>query len=109
MALTNFRSAYLPYCLHRISGNLYAILNREYKPVGQVESDLADYTKHAVKLNRVGPALASKLSFKGSNDVENIYLYNDSCCPDRSDNDGRNYFARLSLLMRLRVEPQIPT
>jgi hypothetical protein len=103
MNLPEFRSAFLPYCLIRIKPGWYAVVHREYKPLGQTSDEWVDYSKHAVRIKGIGPAMAKRLSAKGDPDLERIYLYNDGCIPTRNVEASKDYFRRLDILARLQL------
>ncbi len=103
MALNDFRAVFLPYCVERQPDGRYAILNREYKPVGFWTKEHIDYEKYPVlvKLKGFTPALASKLSVNGSRDVARVFLYNDASNPVRSRANMQAYLAKIERLAKL--------
>jgi hypothetical protein len=105
MALGHFRNVYLPYCLQRVSGGDYIVLNREYKPIGQCTEDVVEYATHRMKFLGLGPKLATKISCRASPDLDVIYLYDDGCQPEADVKALKQYFARLALLLKLKVTP----
>lgn len=108
LGLDDFRSIYLPYCLKKQKDNSYAVLNRQYKPVGFNTDDVIDYNDYPVttKFKGISPSLAKKLSYDGSDDTESIYLYNDGCNPINSKVDMDVYMKKLTLLAKLKVHTQ---
>jgi len=105
MALNIFRNVCLPYCLKRVSDKEYAVLNRDYKRLGQCTQDYVDYDEIRLKVDGLGPKLAAQISYKGSSNLDVIYLYNDGCQPEASAANMKAYFKRLDLLMSLKVSP----
>lgn len=103
MYMHDVRSAFLPYCLIRTKPGHYAVLNREYKPLGQITDKWADYSQHSVRIKGIGPAMAKRLSAKGDPDLERIYFYNDGCIPTRNAEAAKSYFKRLAILARLQL------
>ncbi len=104
MALGDFRAVFFPYCLSRQKDGRYAVLNREYKPVGFFTRDWITYEKYPVLVKlKITKALAKKLSDKGEDGIEEIFLYNDATSPLRSKVNMAAYLAKLSLLAKLRV------
>ena len=103
--LDNFTAVFMPYCLEQQPDGKYAVLNREYKPVGFNTCEWIDYDEYpvCVKLKGVDPAKAMKLSCKGSENTEHIQLYNDSCNPHDGAGELSAYLERLGLLMKLKV------
>jgi hypothetical protein len=108
--LSDFRSVFLPYCLMKQKDGRYAVLNREYKPVGFWTREHVEYADHPVLVQmRITPKQASKLSYKGSDDVDAIYLYNDGCIPTSSQTAMTAYLERLDRLMRYKIKGTAPS
>jgi hypothetical protein len=106
MPLGDFRSIYMPYCLQKQEDGSYAVLNREYKPVGFNTDDFIKYEEHPVttSFKGIGPGVAKKLSYKGSDSTDIIYLYNDGCVPVHSTSNMNAYLKRLAILAKLSVK-----
>ena len=51
--------------------------------------------------------MARKLSYKGSEDTDCIYLYNDGCNPCYGPEEMEAYLEKLSLLGKLRISEEI--
>lgn len=109
MSFGTFNAVYMPYCLQRQEDDRYAVLNREYKPVGFITRDWVNYDDYPVcaKIKGIGPALARKLSYNGSDDVDCIYLYNDGCNPCSGAEEMAAYIRRLTLAVNLRIDEEI--
>lgn len=104
MALGDFRAVFFPYCLSREKDGRYVVLNREYKPVGFFTRTFVTYEEHPVLVKlKITKAIAKKLSGKGEDDVEKIFLYSDATNPVRSKANMSAYLAKLELLAKLRV------
>jgi len=105
MPLGDFRSVFMPYCIMKQPDGRYAVLNREYKPVGIYTRDFVIYEDHPVlvKFKGLTKTKAAKISFDGSESVDRIYLYNDGCVPTHTKKDMQAYLARLELLAKLAV------
>ena len=88
----------------------YVVLNREYKPIGFRTREHVDYQAYpiAVRFKGLTKATARKLSYKGSEDLERIALYNDGCIPTKSAANMEAYLARLALLAELEIEEDAP-
>jgi len=71
---------FFPYCLKMQPDGRYAVLNREYKPVGFIPYGFVRYSDYPVciEIKAIGPSTARKLSYDGSEDTEQIYLYSTS-------------------------------
>lgn len=105
MALNDFTSVFLPYCIEKQPDGRYLVLNREYKPVGFKTREHIEYEKYPiyVELKGLGSATAAKLSCNGDSSTDKIYLYNDGCVPTKSAEHMENYLKRLEILAKLKV------
>lgn len=105
MALGDFRAVFFPYCLKRQDDGRYAILNREYKPVGFFTPDWINYPDYPVlvKLKGLTQAVAAKLSISEETQLETIFLYSDATNPINSKENMRTYFSKLEILAKLTV------
>lgn len=99
------RRIYMPYALLRVVDDppRYVIVNRHYKPLGQVSKQFVDYHAHAVYLRGLTPRVAVKLSYDQNPNLKSIYLYNDLCAPTRSVVHMQAYLERLAVLARIRL------
>jgi hypothetical protein len=100
--LTDFRGVYFPYCLHK-EGDGWVVLNRLYKPVGQLSDQHANYPDFAVPL-KISKALAVKMQHDGQPEPDRIYLYDDASSPVRSKANWEAYADRLRLLAKLEMK-----
>ncbi|SFM56396.1 hypothetical protein [Nitrosomonas communis] len=109
MSRKDFRAVYLPYCIDRMKDGKYVVLNRTYKPLGFITSDILEYQAYPIsaEIQGITPTVAAKLSWKGDSNVERIYLYNDGCIPTESDANMDAYLDRLKILAKLKLKPQI--
>lgn len=100
---SKFWKIFLPYCIQRQNNGTYVLLNRKYKPLGFHTDEWVNYSDYPIAFKaRITPQLASKISFNGNQDVDNIYLYNDACTFGRSNNNAQvKYFYRLALLLHI--------
>ena len=105
MSLGVFRSIFMPYCIQKQLDGRYAVLNRKYKPVGFHTADHLAYEEYPilVKFKGLTKAKAAKISFNGSNNVDEIYLYNDGCVPTHTKQDMQAYLTRLEVLANLTI------
>ncbi|HWR76613.1 MAG TPA: hypothetical protein VN283_05310 [Thiobacillus sp.] len=108
MPLGDFRSVFMPYCLRKQEDGRYVVLNREYKPVGFFTHSHVKYDEYpvAVQLEGIGPATAAKLSWKGDDNPDEIFLYNDGCVPTHSAKNMDTYLAKLQILAKLKIKEQ---
>ena len=108
MPLNSFQSVYLPYCLLQQPDGRYAILNREYKPLGFRTKAHVNYEDFPVLVEFKGltKKLASQISCNGSDTTAQIFLYDDSSVPISSTSDMNSYLRRLGLLAKLDVIEQ---
>jgi hypothetical protein len=108
--LGDVRSVFMPYCVVKQPDGKYAILNREYKPVGFFTKKFIKYEEYpvTVTLKGLGPATARKLSWSSDDNLDRIYLYNDGCVPTQSDKNMKEYLAKLEILAKLQIPDQPP-
>lgn len=106
MSLGDVRAVYMPYCLKKQDDGAYAILNREYKPVGFNTRDFVKYEDYPVtaKLKGIGPATARRLSCHDKADTDVIYLYDDATAPVNSSANMDAYLEKLRILAKFKVE-----
>ena len=106
MALNDYRAVFMPYCLRKQEDGRYAVLNREYRPVGFKTSDWINYDDYPVCVNikGLGPTTAKKLSCSGSKDTDNIFLYHDGCNPVKDEDYMSDYLEKLELLAKMQVQ-----
>lgn len=111
MPFGDFRSVFMPYCLRKQADGRYAVLNREYKPVGFFTRQFIDYSQHpvTVRLKGLTPLKASKLSHDGSDSVDDIFLYNDASVPTQGQAEMASYLEKLALLAKLRIDEEAPS
>jgi hypothetical protein len=104
--VSEMRRFMFPYGMSRNSDGSWTLFNRQYKPVGVVDSEWADWDdpRHKMKVKGLGPATLAKLDYKGEGAGDRIYFYNDGCIPTRSSKDMKSYLTRLEILMKLDVE-----
>jgi hypothetical protein len=101
-----FRKVFFPKALERQADGTYVIQNRQYKPVGfAVKSNVhVIYADHPVRVKmRLTKVQARLLSFNGSEDVNSVHLYDDTCVPERSKSNWDAYCQRLARLARIKV------
>ena len=66
MKLANFRWVFLPYCLDEQDDGRWAVLNRDYKPLGMLTGEYVDYDGHSLWLRGVtAPLPSSHPSYPG--------------------------------------------
>jgi len=105
MPLTDIRCVHLPYCLKKQDDGTYVVLNREYKPLGFKTRAHVDYASYpiGVRIKGMTARAAAKISYEGSSDVRNIYLYNDACVPTGSAAHMDAYLKRLAHLAKFKL------
>ncbi|MEW8000693.1 MAG: hypothetical protein AB2795_19280 [Candidatus Thiodiazotropha endolucinida] len=104
----DFRYLFLPYCLLLQQDGRYAVVNRNYKPLGFTipTKDWVEYEDYPIliKIKGLGPKTIKKLSYKDSADPKAIFLYGDSCVPTASTKFMEIYQQRLALLAKLKIK-----
>jgi len=105
MSHYDFRSMFFPYCLKMQPDGRYAVLNREYKPVGFIPHGFVMYSDYPVciEIKGIRAATARKLSYDGSGDTDQIYLYNDGCNPINDKKHMTAYLKKLELLAKKEI------
>lgn len=103
--MPTLRKSFFPYCLDRQPDGTYAVLNRDYKPLGLATKEHVQYADYPclVKLPGLTPAMAAQLSAKASPDTQRVYLYDDGCVPTDSQPKWDAYQRRLQLLAALQI------
>lgn len=99
------RHTHFPYCLMKLEDGTYVITNRNYKPLGNQTSEWVNYEESGagIKLKGLTPKIAAKLDYKGREDVDRIYLYNDGCAPTIDKQCMEAYMKRLEVLMKIKI------
>jgi hypothetical protein len=99
----NPRAIFLPYCIERLKDGRYVVLNRNYKPLGFTTDDFVTYEDYPIGVTFKGltPKKAVLLSYRGSADLDKIYLYDDGCIPNGGAANMKVYLARLEVLAKL--------
>ena len=104
MCFHDIRSAFLPYCIQQVEPGWHVILNREYKPIGHMTTEIGQYERHMIRIGGLTPEMAKRLSVDGNPDVTAIFLYHDGCIPTGSPLAEQAYYERLALLSRLKID-----
>ena len=104
--MSEFRHVFLPYCLEQQADGQWAVLNRNYKPVGMHTGAFVKY--EAPFLFRFKTPLTQTtreaLCAPGSEcSDKKIWLYNDGCIPTDSAAHWSAYQKRLERLAGLQL------
>lgn len=104
MALQDFRAIYLPYCLLKQPNGGYVVLNREYKPIGFNTTNRVNYEDYPImtKFKSLTKKVAAKLSWSKSENVDEIFLYNDGTNPLNSKKNMDAYLKKIERLAKLK-------
>lgn len=102
MKLANFRWVFLPYCLDEQDDGRWAVLNRDYKPLGMLTGEYVDYDGHSLWLRGVTAPREARAR-RRQQVPRRIYLYDDGCPPDSSPEAWASYAAKLRRLAALSV------
>ena len=105
MSLNDFRSVFMPFCIQKQNDGRYVVLNREYNPVGFFTQEFVNYEEHpvSVRFKGIDPSIAAKISWDGSENTDNMFLYNDGGIPTESEANMKTYLAKLQILAGLRI------
>ena len=87
--------SWLPYFCHPVEDETSILVNRHYKPVGQVNRDWADYKSFQSLHAKFSEDLRSSFTAMGSSVG---YLFNDGCPPWESRKCAVEYLKRLYIL-----------
>lgn len=90
--------SWLPYSCHSIEDGVHILVNRSYKPVGQVGKEWANYADYPYLHARFANDLLRSFIAQGSSDG---YLFNDGCPPWHSRVDAVAYLDRLHILNKV--------
>lgn len=101
--MPNVRQAMFPYGMQKRPDGSWFFFNREYKPVGVVTSDWADWDdpRHKLRLKGLGPATLAKLDHNGVGSGIRIYFYDDHSNLERSAANMDAYLKKLRILLSL--------
>jgi hypothetical protein len=109
MQTNNLARIAYPYCLHKATDDSWIVLNRNYKPLGELTAERVDYATHParIKLKGLTKAVAQRLSYQDLKGEipERIYLYEDGCDPTVSADKMMGYSDRLAALASLTFTP----
>lgn len=105
--------SHMPYCLHRIEGDRWIVLNRNYSPLGanaKTRDGRINYDDYSVQL-KITQKRAEAMSWKPvtltNEPGEGVWLYNDGCNPFRSGATTahmESYCEKLSILIKLQYK-----
>ncbi len=105
MALRDFSSVYLPYCLKKQEDGSFIVLNREYKPLGFNSIDHFNCEDYPIssKIKGITTKKIEKLAYDGKINEGFIFFYNDGCIPTKSKVNMAKYLERLEILASYKV------
>jgi hypothetical protein len=105
MALGDFRSVYLPYCLKKQKDGSFIVLNREYKPLGFNSRENFIYEDYPIssKIKGITAKTIENIAYDGKIKDGFIFLYNDGCIPTKSKLNMTKYLERLEILAKYKV------
>lgn len=100
------RHTHFIYCLQKQPNGSYVFLNRNYKPIGFIDSGFVDYGQYPIGVHLAGltPAKAAEISYAADTSTANIFLYNDGCTPTSSADNMQAYLQRLAVLAALKID-----
>lgn len=101
--MPSVRQAIFPYGMARNADGSWTFFNRQYKPVGVVSDEWAEWddSRHKVWLKGLTEAVKVSLNANTSGPDGHIYFYHDGSVPEASAANMRAYMERLGLLLRL--------
>jgi hypothetical protein len=83
---------WLPYAAMPVHGNVRILVNRRYKPLGQMTNDQVDYAEFNHLHLELGQDQVAAVSQRQSSEG---YFFNDRCPPWRSRKDAQAYLEQL--------------
>jgi hypothetical protein len=94
---------FLPYCIDRVSGDTFVLLNRRYRPIAMPESTLSLHVNRSIhfKSDDLTPEVATKLSIHDDPNTNRIYFFDDGSAPWLGKRQGNAYEKRMEILRRL--------
>jgi hypothetical protein len=103
MTAPNVRQAMFPYGMARNSDGSWTFFNRNYKTLGTISEDWADWDdpRHKMLLRGLDPSTMAKLNHEGVGKGGRIYFYDDGCNPENSAVDMDDYLERMRILIGL--------
>ena len=103
MRAINPRQALFPYGMQKNPDGSWTFFNRNYKPVGVLTGEWAEWDdpRHKMFLKGLGPATLARLSYSGKVEGDRIHFYNDGCNPELSDAYMDAYLKKLRIVLGL--------
>ena len=101
--MPNVRQAMFPYGMSRNEDGTWTFFNREYKPVGVVSEEWAEWDdpRHKLSIKGLGPATLAKLDNNGTGVGNRVYFYDDVTNPERSTQNMDAYLMKIKILLSL--------
>ncbi len=100
----SFGKLFLPYCIERVEGDLWVVVNRAYKPLGHTGTEWVDYRPHAVRMQLTEKRMI-EIDCRGRAGPDTVWLYDDGCAPTDSAEHWQTYQRRLERLSQIKVSP----
>jgi len=100
----NIMRYFLPYCLHRIKGNIYLPLNRNYKPIGVTTKEWVNYENYQhlyVKFSRCPSKIKIEWHYVIKNEagvIDKLFFYG-----DRLDSRAMYFEKYLSVMSKAKL------
>lgn len=94
---------HFPYCIQHLDKDRYIILNRDYKPLGT--EAFSDYVSHSsvIRINMTKKR-AVKLSHNHSDNIERVYLFENTPGTLSDRKKFSEYMARLAELAKMKTK-----
>ena len=101
--MEDFRRTMMPYGMSKNESGSWTFFNRNYKPVGVVSSEWAEWEdpRHVLRFKRIDRRTLKNLDIDGLGAGERIFFYNDATVPTSSTKAMRAYLDKLAILMGL--------
>lgn len=93
----------LPFCLARVQGNWYVLLDQHARRVGSLCAIPVAWRSAAFQLHSMTPKRAARLSWCGDPDTDRIFLFDDADYLMMYQSHWDSYAKRLQILSKIGV------
>lgn len=94
---------FFPYCLQRVKGDVFVVVNRDYRAISLPHLRGCNQEDRSIlePLVFITPVVAARLSVHGCEDIDVIYFFDDATAPWRNKRNLTAYQKRISFLIEL--------
>lgn len=105
--IAGIRDAMFPYAMTKNPDGSWTLLNRRYKPVGEITDRHVNWDddEHRLFIKGMSVSVMQKLSIdrrseRIDKDCSYLHLYDDATAPERSPENMKAYLAKLEILLK---------